>query len=214
LRPIVSTARVEAMIVSRRALLAQGWTDTNIRSETRAGELVRVAAGLYAPKTDLDGWPEVAYRVRVMAAAQRFQAVVSHASAAVVHGLPLGGADLSAVHLIRPGKGGFRAGGDRTRHAGIVEPQWVTMVEGVRVTTAARTVVDLARSQPVKTAVSAMDNALFRRLCTPEDIRRAMTSIYRPLRGSRRRRVSRTGGDVGVRRSRGTYVLRPPLTIW
>jgi hypothetical protein len=177
------------MILSRRALLAQGWTDTDIRSETRAGELVRVAAGVYAPKADLDGWPEVAYRVRVMAAAQRFQAVVSHASAAAVHGLPLGGADLSAVHLIRPGKGGFRAGGDRTRHAGIVDPLWVTTVDGVRVTTVARTVVDVARSQPVKTAVSAMDNALFRRLCTPEDIRRAMTSVYRH-RGAPRARFA------------------------
>lgn len=177
------------MILSRRALLAQGWTDTDIRRETRANELVRVAAGLYTPKADLEGWPEVAYRVRVMAAAQRFQAVVSHASAAAVHGLPLGGADLSAVHLIRPGKGGFRAGGDRTRHAGILDPQWVTTVDEVQVTTIARTLVDLARSQPVKTAVAAMDNALFRRLCAPEEVRHAMTSIYRH-RGAPRARFA------------------------
>ena len=177
------------MILTRRALVSDGWTDAGIRGQVRTGELVRVAAGVYAPKADLDGWPEVAYRVRVVAAAQRFQAVVSHASAAAVHGLPLGGADLSAVHLIRPGKGGFRAEGDRTRHAGIIDPRWVTTVDGVRVTTVARTVVDLARSQPVKTAVAAMDNALYRRLCSPEDIRHAMTSVYRH-RGAPRARLA------------------------
>jgi hypothetical protein len=177
------------MILSRRALVGEGWTDADIRGQVRAGELVRVAAGVYAPKADLDGWPEVAYRVRVVAAAQRFRAVVSHASAAAVHGLPLGGADLSAIHLIRPGKGGFRTDGDRTRHAGIIDPLWVTTVDGVRVTTVARTVVDLARSQPVKTAVAAMDNVLFRRLCAPEDIRHAMTSVYRH-RGAPRARFA------------------------
>lgn len=53
----------------------------------------------------------------------------------------------------------------------------------------ARTVVDLARSQPVKTAVAAMDNALYRRLCSPEDIRHAMTSVYRH-RGAPRARLA------------------------
>jgi hypothetical protein len=55
------------MILSRRALVVEGWTDADIRGQVRAGELVRVTAA--------------------------------------VHGLPLGGADLSAIHLIRPGKG-------------------------------------------------------------------------------------------------------------
>ena len=177
------------MIVTRRELASGGWTDADIRGQVRRGELVRMAAGVYAPKADLDGWPEVAYRVRVVAAAQRFQAVVSHASAAAVHGLPLGGADLSAVHVIRPGRGGFRAEGDRTRHAGLIGPQWVTTVDGVPVTTVARTVVDLARTQPIKTAVAAMDNSLFRRLCSPEDIRHALTSVYRH-RGAPRARLA------------------------
>ncbi len=174
--------------MSRGALLAQGVTDAEIRTQRRTGELVRLAAGWYAAQADLDGWPEVAYRARVMAAAQRFDAVVSHASAAVVHGLPVGGADLSRVHLLRPGKSGFKAVSDRTRHAGMIDPVWVTTVEGVRVTTAARTVVDVARSQPARVAVAAMDHALYRRLCTPEDVRMALLSVKRH-RGSPRARL-------------------------
>ena len=65
----------------------------------------------------------------------------------------------------------------------------MTTVDGVRVTTVARTVVDLARSQPVRAAVAAMDNALFRRLCSPQDVRLAMTSVYRH-RGAPRARFA------------------------
>jgi very-short-patch-repair endonuclease len=167
------------MILSRRLLADEGCTDSDIRRRVRTGELVRVAAGLYAHTAELDGWPEVAYRVRVVAAAQRFQAIVSHASAAAIHGLPLSGADLSSVHLIRPGRGGYRAEGGRTRHAGLIDPRWVTSVDGIRVTTGARTVVDLSRSQALRIAVPAMDTALFRRLCTPEDVREALASVRR-----------------------------------
>lgn len=177
------------MIVSRQELISQGWTDAGIRSHLKAGGLVRVASGRYAPSAELEGWPEVAYRVRVLAAAERSDAVVSHASAAALYRLPLGGADLSTVHLVRPGRGGFRCAGDRTRHAGMIAPEWLTTVDGVRVTTIARTVVDVARSQPLKVAVAAMDNALFRGLCVPEDIRRAMTSIRRH-RGAPRARAA------------------------
>lgn len=165
--------------MSRQELIGEGWTDGLIRSQLREGDLIRVASGRYVPKAELEGWPEVAYRVRVRAAAQRFDAIVSHVSAAALYSLPLGGADLSTVHLVRPGRGGFRCAGDRTRHAGMIAPEWLTTVDGVHVTTVARTVVDVARSQPAKVAVAIMDNALFRGLCAPDDIRRAMTSIRR-----------------------------------
>lgn len=175
------------MIMSRRTLIAQGVTDAEIRKQRRTGDLVRLAAGWYAQPTELDGWPEVAYRARVLAAARRFDGIVSHVSAAAIHRLPMGGADLSDVHVIRPGPSGFKSGSDRTRHAGVVDRAFITMVEGVTVTTVARTVVDVARSQPMTTALAAMDFALYRRLCTPDDIRTALRSV-KQRRGSPRAR--------------------------
>lgn len=174
--------------MSRRTLIAQGVTDADIRRQRRTGDLVRLAAGWYAPPTELDGWPEVAYRARVLAAARRFDGIVSHASAAAIHRLPLGGADLSDVHVIRPGPSGFKSGSGRTRHAGAVDPIFITVVDGVQVTTVGRTVVDFARSQPIKVAAAAMDDALYRRLCTPEDIRRALRSV-KQRRGSPKARL-------------------------
>jgi hypothetical protein len=56
------------------------------------------------------------------------------------------------------------------------------------VTTVGRTVVDFARSQPIKVAAAAMDEALYRRLCTPEDIRLALLSV-KQRRGSPRARL-------------------------
>lgn len=175
------------MIVSRSVLIAQGLTDGDIRRQRGSGELVRLAAGWYAPPAELDGWPEVAYRARVVAAAHRFGGIVSHVSAAAIHGLPIGGADLSDVHVIRPGPSGFKAVADHTRHVGVIDPSLVTVVDGLRVTTVARTVVDVARSQPLRVGLAAMDDALYRRRCTPEDVRTALLSV-KQRRGSPRAR--------------------------
>ena len=91
----------------------------------------------------------------------RADAVISHVSAAVLHGLPVWKADLSSVHLTRPRVAG---GGKKrtlvTLHASRLGPGDSTEVDAIPVTSLARTVFDLARTMPFDRAVAAGDRAL------------------------------------------------------
>jgi len=91
-------------------------------------------------------------------------AVVSHMSAAVLHDLPLWNAELARVHLIRDrGNGGHI---DDLVHLPVMPlaPGDVTVIDGIAVTSLARTVCDLARSLSAFKAVPIGDAALARGL--------------------------------------------------
>jgi predicted transcriptional regulator of viral defense system len=146
---------------------AAGITPAQFRSLTRAGDLVRVRHGVYATRSAVESAatdPRQAHALRVAAArtAVGRHAVASHQSAAVLHGIDLlrdpGG---DAVWLTRPP--GQRCGrqleGIHLYSARVPESH-VTVLSGVRVTTATRTVVDLARSLPFMEGVVAVDSAL------------------------------------------------------
>jgi hypothetical protein len=98
-------------------------------------------------------------------------AAISHESAATVHRLR-GTADSNIVWLTRPRTS--RHG--RHKHPGIIErsaslpADHITRVQGLIVTTVARTVVDLARHQPFANAVTLADAALHARATTPTEL--------------------------------------------
>lgn len=87
-------------------------------------------------------------------------AVVSHGSAAVLHGLPVPAAALDRVHLTRDRDGG----GQRRRwvqvHGHHLDPEDVWQVDGLATTSPARTVVDLACGSRLPDAVAVGDAAL------------------------------------------------------
>jgi hypothetical protein len=97
-------------------------------------------------------------------------AVLSHQSAAYLHKIDLVGRSDLTVHLTRP------PGADRHAPAGIqlhnadLPVEHVTQHLGLSITTAARTVVDLARTLPFRAGVVAADSALHRRLTTQTDL--------------------------------------------
>lgn len=162
-----------------RTDLLSATSQQELTARLRDGELVRLASGVYADQLDLSGWPEQVYAVRVRAHAQRCVHVVSHVSAAVLHGLPVPGADLSEVHFSRPGRSGNDLIGDRRVHAGCPGTESLTTVDGVLVTSVARTVVDVARTQPHLAAVSAADAALHRGLADPAELVAAFDAEHR-----------------------------------
>jgi len=86
--------------------------------------------------------------------------VVSHTSAAAVHGLPLQAAWLTRVRVTRPdGAHGRRRGVLHLTNATLAAVD-VTEVDGVRVTSLARTAADLARDLPLEWGVICCDRAL------------------------------------------------------
>jgi hypothetical protein len=146
---------------------AAGLTPAQFRSLTRAGELVRVRHGVYASRSlvesaDADPRQGHALRVAGARAAVGRHAVASHQSAAVLHGIDLlrKPAD-GTVWLTRPpGQySGLNLEGVHLYSARLPEHH-VTTLHGVRVTTATRTTVDLARSLTFMEGVVAADCTL------------------------------------------------------
>lgn len=90
----------------------------------------------------------------------RGDAVVSHMSAAVLHGLPLWNSDLETVHLICPRDGGGRRRTWNFVHVCPLEDHEVVEIDGIPVTSLARTVVDLSRGLSTFMAVPIGDVAL------------------------------------------------------
>lgn len=156
----------------------------------------RIARGVY-----LDGptWhalsddAKYAARVKAVVLTRRFRAVASHWSAAVLHGLPVVGRWPEEVHLTVPGTGGgVRAG--VVGHVRRLDDDDVVEVDGMLVTSIARTVLDTATVASRFTAVAMADRALlvdrFRRR-EPLTTRDALTAQWErmlPFRGHVRSR--------------------------
>ncbi|WEO77816.1 hypothetical protein BJQ94_01860 [Cryobacterium sp. SO2] len=101
------------------------------------------------------------YRLLVRAtvlAAER-SPVLSHQSAAVLHGLPIIGAWPASVHTSTPDAGGGSSTRATIAHRG-TRPDAVETIDGCQVTTLARTLVDVASSSSLLVGVTMLDHAL------------------------------------------------------
>ena len=154
----------------RPELLADGWSDDDLARLRSSGDLDRVRRGAYVPAAD-ERLRRGESRHALAANAALLQlspgAVASHVSAAVLHGLPAWGVRLDRVHVTRPGaSGGHRR---RTLHVHVTPlgADEITEVDGVPVTTVARTLADLARTVSVERAVAVVDAALHQGLVEP-----------------------------------------------
>ena len=170
--------------VSTRALLDLGYGAGEIRRATQTGRLIRLDRGRYLPAigqvatVDRQDRAIELYRQRVRAAAEASpDLIVSHASAAAVLGLPLWNVDLTAVHFTRYGRP-FATNG-RVVHSGRVTDPEVLTLDGLRLTTPARTVVDVGRTLPFESAVIAADHALHTGLALPAPVAEAIEAARR-----------------------------------
>ena len=168
-----------AGVVRRSQAIADGWTDAELRGRVRVGDFTRVRRGGYTYGINIDDLvPEARHRLAVTLAHPTLSAgVLSHVSAAAMWDLPLTGADLRRVHVSLPKTTRTgRIGPERHDHIAELAPGDVAEIEGIPVTTVARTLVDLARSGPTSTAVVAADAALERGLVMPASLRTALDS--------------------------------------
>jgi hypothetical protein len=147
----------------RPHLLAVGVTDGELQRVRRAGDIVRIRRGAYLPADDERlRHPESRHLllVRSMISSLAAGSVVSHVSAAVLHGLPVWRVELDRVHVTRRGAGGGRVSRGLHLHIAPLDPSDVVEIDGIAVTSVARTVIDLARSVPFTQAVVVADGAL------------------------------------------------------
>ncbi|OLT12679.1 hypothetical protein BJF78_23880 [Pseudonocardia sp. CNS-139] len=145
----------------RRDLRAGGFRDDEVRRLVRAGQLTPVRRGSYVHgDAPTDEHAHHAVRIRAEVAHLAAGAVVSHVSAAVLHGLPTWAIPLDRVHVTRARRTGGRRGGQVHVHTAPLDLHEIQEVDGLLVTSVARTVVDLARTVPFEPAVAVADAAL------------------------------------------------------
>ncbi|MGY1741564.1 MULTISPECIES: type IV toxin-antitoxin system AbiEi family antitoxin domain-containing protein [unclassified Blastococcus] len=187
----------------RPTALTQGFTDDELARLVRRRELTRLQRGAYVgPGTAPDD------RLRLIATlgGLRVPGVVGHASAALLHGLPLWRVPVRKLHVIRrPGSAG--SGSARVHlHVARLPDDQVTMVDGVPVTDVSRTVLDLARTAPFESAVVVADAALERELTSEDELRSYLDGMGSAPGTRRAARVvdfaDGRSGSVGESRSR------------
>ncbi|MDO5535106.1 MAG: hypothetical protein Q4F65_10700, partial [Propionibacteriaceae bacterium] len=143
-------------------LKAEGWSDHQIAHAVDEGQLVRVARSMFRWSGDLDDRDAHVVRVHALVRRLRCEVVVSHASAAVLHGLSVAEDNPAEVSLtVAPPARVRRRAGYHLRVAKLAEDD-VEVLDGVHVTSLARTAADLARTAPFAWAVVAADQALAR----------------------------------------------------
>lgn len=150
-------------VLLRSTLRAQGYSDGELAALVAAGGLLRLRRGTYARPDGIERSVEEEHRRLLHATLPHLAqdgTVVSHGSAAVLHGLPVWSGAVSRVHITRPRQGGGRTRPTVERHTSPLRRDEITAVDGWDVTTAARTVVDLARTRPLEQGVAAADKAL------------------------------------------------------
>ncbi|MDR2280807.1 MAG: hypothetical protein LBE07_08150 [Gordonia sp. (in: high G+C Gram-positive bacteria)] len=152
-------------IVHRDVALDSGFSERDIATALRDGVLARVARGRYVPTDQLGatGDPrDELYRLTCIAVATGpGQPVLSHDSAAAVHRLKLLYPDRTHVHVTTGREGGGSRRARRVIHGARLGQDDVVEVDGVRVTSVARTAADIALSTAkFPQALTAFDAAL------------------------------------------------------
>lgn len=175
----------EGRIFTTAEALAAGFTTEELRRALRQGLLVRlrhgvhIAAEAYASTAGVER-----HRLAVRAHLLKLDdaTVASHRSAASLLGLSLLH-DAKTVHCTRPGATRRRSAGLDVSDAPLPDEHCTLDGTGVRVTSAARTVLDVARTTSFREAVVVADSALFKKLATLVAVREVL-EYQRCWRGS------------------------------
>ncbi|HEU5223811.1 MAG TPA: hypothetical protein VFU07_09060 [Candidatus Lumbricidophila sp.] len=162
-------AGAEAGVITTAELRAARVNRALFERAVRGGVLAQVRPGAY---TAGEAWRAAGgaarHRLFVIASVRlaRRAPVVSHLSAAAMHGLPMIGSWPGTVHTLKPEATGGSRSSLRTSHRGTPDPN-VMQIDGVMVTSLRRTLLDLALTAPMVVSVTAMDAALHRALRVP-----------------------------------------------
>ena len=147
----------------RRELVEDGYTDQQIRALVRTGVLHRVRHGAYVERRLWDALSaEDRHRLlcRAVLRTNHPLTTLSHVSAVVERGVPVWGIPLAQVHTTRTdGRGGRREAGI-VHHVGELAEDEVELVNGVRITSAARSAVEVMASAGPEPALVVVNGLL------------------------------------------------------
>lgn len=161
--------------MTREQLLASGTSRTQIETSVAHGSLVRISRGVYVRGEVADKYlrlqdGERLLRTIAALAVSGPAAVISHQSAALLHRIDLLGRPSPKVTVTGSPDHGWRSRPWIHLHAAQLPADHVTTSPGFPLTTAARTVIDLARELDFRSGVVAADSALHRKLTTKDEL--------------------------------------------
>lgn len=202
-------------MVARRQLLALGFSKSAIEHRLARGRLHLVMRGVYAV-----GWPALTRERRWMAAvlACGETAVLSHRSAAACWGI--GGERPAAIDISVRRRCELRRPGLKIRVRPTLRPGDIVTRDGIPVTAAVRTLVDLAVELPSRRLERAVNEADKRDLIDPEALRAAVEDYsgqpgardLRELLDKRTFRLSDSDLEILFRPIAADAGLPPPLS--
>jgi Protein of unknown function (DUF559) len=170
---------------TKACVLAAGISEQRLRTLLRRGQLVRIGHDCYVLEKAADalaGDPDRQFLLPTAAALASLGAgvVASHTVAARIHRLDLLDRPDDLVTLTRaPGSGTRKSVKGVRLTAAALPAGHVTVRYGLRVTTPARTVVDLARVLPFQAGVVTTDSALRARLTRKKELRAVVADCRR-----------------------------------
>jgi hypothetical protein len=159
-------ANTQYGLITRSQALAAGYTERRLKTALHpGGAWVGVRRGVYAERWEWDAADDARrHLLRVVAATltMALPCVLSHTSAAVVHGLACRPFWCELVHVSDPGVRGGRTEGGVKHHPAWVPEDQIVRIGDLTVTSLERTGVDIAREHGVEDGVVACDQVLNR----------------------------------------------------
>lgn len=194
---------------TRAGLEAIGITPAMLRTQLQAGRLLRVRTGVFVAASGCPTDPAGLHLLRARAEqVVHPDSVISHGSAAVAHGLPHPGLGAWWDHSVTV----TRAAGARPRTADAVHHRAALPArqlsrdeQGYRLTSPARTAVDLAASLPMPEALAVLDAAA--RMICASLVSRPRRQDYRNPRLVEAARAALADAAVTVRCGRLSAVI-------
>jgi very-short-patch-repair endonuclease len=188
---LLNLARRQHGVVSIEQLRSLGFTDSAARYRASTGRLHRVHAGVYAL-----GRPDLPAKGRWMAAVLACGpgAVLSHASAAALHGIRPSAASRIDITVPRPYP--ITRPGTRVRRRNEPTAADITEVEGIPVTSVPRTLLDLATILSDHQLERACEQAVLEGVFDLNAISELLSRSH-GVRGIRRFRRILARGDLG-----------------
>lgn len=196
-------------IVLARDASSAGISAYELDRLVRGGVLARVRRGAYVDANLLvAAQPRDHHRLLVTATMMQSgrRPVLSHWSAAAIWGVELLGDWPDRVHVTSNAPQGGRSSGALVRHRAALAPDDICEVDGLRLTSPARTAIDLAKTLPMRDGVVVCDSVLRAGLTDATSLRSGVDRlVHQPGCAAARRAVKfarREAGSVGESLSR------------
>ncbi len=171
-----------ADIELRRDLVKAGWTDRDIATHVRRGELTKVRYGAYVRSlllAEMDAVALMRVQSRAVLRTAHATSVLSHQAALAEWDVPLWAVSLAQVDLTRSdGKAGRRESGVVHHRGTLTEDEW-SIRNGVPVVDAARAVIEVMVSHSTEVGLVAACGALTRGRVTPDSLQAAASRAER-----------------------------------